>query len=124
MINFLWKWSLLALVLVIIASFFVQFSDKIAIFAGFFVSLAFVFSSAWVINKFWDGDSALFIKVFFFSMAIRFLLLVVVTLILLGITKIDEIYFTVSLIFSYLYHSVTEMIFVNQKLLKKSSQKK
>lgn len=124
MISFQSKWTLLALGFVIISFFFVEKFEMLAIFSGFIVSSAFVFSSGWVIRKFWDGDSALFTKVFFFAMAIRFLLIILVMGILLGITKIDEIYFTVSLIISYLYHSVTEMIFVNQKLLKKSSQKK
>ncbi len=103
--------------------FFMELDPAVAIFSGFLLSSIFVLSSAWVIDQFWEAESRLFIQVFFFSMAIRFLLVLICFGILLGVAKIDEIYFTVSFIISYLYQSVTETIFINQILRKRSSEK-
>ncbi len=124
MIKFILKGSFPLLILTFISFSFLDVDPAVGIFCGLFLSTIFILSSAWVIEQFWEAESSLFVKVFFFSMAIRFLLVIAVMGILLGITKIDEIYFTVSLIISYLYQSVTEMIFINQKLLKKRNKKK
>ena len=93
--------------------------QAIAILSGFTLSSMFVLSSSWIIERFWSIDSNTFTKIYFFSMFVRMLLIIVCITILLGLIKIDEIYFTVSLIISYLYQSVKEMIFINKILLKK-----
>jgi hypothetical protein len=107
----------------VLALFILPVDPAVAIFSGFFLSLIFIVGNAWVIDQFWDADSNTFMKVFFFSMAVRFVLVLAAMGILLGLTKIDEIYFTVSFIISYLYQSVTEMIFINKILQQRSSQK-
>ncbi|MBR9917605.1 hypothetical protein GYB29_07985 [bacterium] len=119
MIKKLIKFNVIPLILALISPFFLPVDPAVAVICGFVLSLIFILSSAWVLDNFWNADSKLFIQVFFFSMAIRFLLVLAALGILLGITKIDNIYFTVSFIISYLYHSVMEMIFINQILLKK-----
>ena len=121
MIKKLAKFNIVPLILALISPLFLPVDPAVAIICGFLLSLIFILSSAWVLDNFWNADSKLFVKVFFFSMVIRFLLVLAAMGILLGLTKIDEIYFTVSFIISYLYQSITEMIFFNQLLQNKSS---
>ena len=99
--------------------FFIGEEEGIAVVTGVMLSCIFVISSAWVFDTFREVKTSLFIKIFFISTAIRFLLVLILFGILLGATKIDEIYFTVSFIISYLCQSVTEMILIN-KILQKS----
>ena len=97
--------------------------EGVAVVTGVMLSCVFVVSSAWVFDTFRETKTSTFIKIFFASTAIRFLLVIILFGILLGLTKIDEIYFTVSFIISYLCQSVTEMIFIN-KILQKSGSKR
>ena len=115
--NTLWISGLLTLLSG--AFFVVGEQEGIAVVTGVMLSCVFVISSAWVFDTFRETKTSTFIKIFFFSTAIRFLLVLILFGILLGVTKIDEIYFTVSFIISYLCQSVTEMIFIN-KILQKS----
>lgn len=109
-----------ALLLLLAGGFFwVGVAQGVAVIAGAMLSSVFVISSGWVLESFQNTDSTLFIKVYIFSIAIRFLVVLLLFGILLGTTKIDEIYFTVSFIISYLCQSVTEMILIN-KILQKS----
>jgi hypothetical protein len=121
MIKKLAKFNVIPLTLALLSPIFLPIDPAVAVICGFLLSLIFIFSSAWVLDNFWNADSKLFLKVFFFSMVIRFILVLAAMGILLGLTKIDEIYFTVSFIISYLYQSITEMIFFNQLLQNKSS---
>ncbi len=121
MLKKLAKFNLVPLMLALISPFFLPTDPAVAILCGFFLSTMFIFSSAWILDNFWNADSKLFIKVFFFSMIIRFVLVLAAFGILIGLTKIDEMYFTVSFIISYLCQSITEMIFFNQLLQNKSS---
>ncbi|MEX2602631.1 MAG: hypothetical protein WD361_00430 [Gracilimonas sp.] len=93
--------------------------EGVAIVTGVLLSCIFVVSSAWVFDTFSGVENKKFIKIFFSSTAIRFILVLILFSILIGVTKIHEIYFTVSFIISYLCQSVTEMIFIN-KILQKS----
>ncbi|MEO1023317.1 MAG: hypothetical protein AAFW89_12310 [Bacteroidota bacterium] len=115
--------NLTGLVFVILTIFFVERTQFVAILSGFLLSTIFVLSSAWVINFFWDASYKTFIKAFFISLVVRFVLVLALFGVLLGVTKIQEIFFTVSFIISYLCQSVMEMIFINQILKKSSSQK-
>ena len=108
---------------VVLTIFFVNLEQFTAILSGFLLSSIFVLSSAWVINFFWDASYKTFIQAFFISLVVRFILVLVMFGVLLGITKIQEIFFTVSFIISYLCQSVMEMIFINKILQKSSSQK-
>lgn len=121
MIKKLAKFNIVPLILALISFLFLPLNPAVALLSGFLLSAIFVFSSAWVLDNFWNADSKLFTKVFFFSMVIRFILVLASIGILLGVTKIDKIYFTVSFIISYLCQSIMEMIFFNQLLQNKSS---
>lgn len=105
------------LLLILSLSFYVVGEQQaIAVMSGVLLSSIFVVSSAWVFDTFGGISSQRFMKIFFASTAIRFVLVLVLFGILLGFTEIDEIYFTVSFIISYLCQSVTEMIFINKIL--------
>lgn len=108
------------LMLSALAFFWMGEQEGVAVLSGVMLSSIFVSSSAWVFDAFRNAENSLFVKVFFFSTVIRFLLVLAIFGILIGVTKIDEIYFTVSFIISYLCQSVTEIIFIN-KILQKSS---
>ncbi|MBO6586690.1 MAG: hypothetical protein JJ953_11340 [Gracilimonas sp.] len=106
------------LMLASLSFFIVGEQEGVAVLSGITLSAIFVSSSAWVFDNFKNADNKLFTQIFFFSIAIRFLLVLALFGILLGVTKIDELYFTVSFIISYLCQSVTEMIFLNKILQK------
>ncbi|HBQ58278.1 MAG TPA: hypothetical protein DD671_01260 [Balneolaceae bacterium] len=108
-----------ALLLLISLNFFlIGEQEGVAVLSGVLLSAIFVCSSAWIFDAFQYAENALFIKIYIFSIVLRFLLVLLLFGILLGTTKIDEIYFTVSFIISYLCQSVTEMIFLNKILQK------
>jgi putative flippase GtrA len=111
------------LLLLSIGFFSIGEKEGVAVVTGVMLSCIFVISSAWVFDTFREVKTNQFIKIFFISTAIRFLLVLILFGILLGVTKIDEIYFTVSFIISYLCQSVTEMILIN-KILQKSGNKR
>lgn len=57
-----------------------------------------------------------FIQTYYISLFIRFLIVCTLYVAMIMMLKIDEFSFTVSFIISYLFHSVIEVIFLNQKL--------
>lgn len=105
-----------ALMLGSLGFFMVGEQEGVAVLSGVMLSAIFVSSSAWIFDAFRNVENRLFTRIFFFSTAIRFLLILSLFGILLAVTKIDELYFTVSFIISYLCQSVTEMIFINKIL--------
>jgi hypothetical protein len=120
MINRLFKYQVLVLIFLFALSFYLDNYKIWAVFVGYTLSLIFVLSSIIIIHNFWDSKETVFFKVFLYSLPIRFFVVLTTFAILLKTTKIDEIYFTVSFIISYLYHSITKMIFIH-KILKKGS---
>jgi len=99
---------------------FISFDKAMAVFSGYTLSTVFVLSSIWVVERFSGAENKVFIKAFFLSTIVRFIFVLLAFALLLSITKIHEIFFTVSFIISYLFQSVTEMIFIN-KILRSSS---
>ena len=87
---------------------------------GYFLSFVFVFSSTFLVWKFWNKGDELFIKVYFLSLPLRFVVVLTAFGLILWLTKIPQIYFTVSFIISYLFESVTELIFIHKTLQKRS----
>lgn len=59
-----------------------------------------------------------FLRLYFISLFIRFLIVCALFILILTLTKINEFSFTVSFIISYIFHSVNEVIFLNHKLSK------
>jgi hypothetical protein len=111
-----------ALLLLVAATFFwVGTAEGVAVVSGVLLSSVFVVSSGWILEAFQNADGTVFIQVYIFSIAIRFIVVLALFGILLATTKIDEIYFTVSFIISYLCQSVTEMILIHKFLQKSGS---
>ncbi|MEQ9310340.1 MAG: hypothetical protein RLN90_12870 [Balneolaceae bacterium] len=121
MLKKLIKVNFLILCVLSISFFLLPLNQALGLVLGTFISTISILVSAWVLDTFWDSDWDKFNKIFLFSLVGRFLVVVIIIAILLGVTKIDEIYFTVSFIISYLCNSITEMIFFNKILDKKSS---
>lgn len=59
-----------------------------------------------------------FLRIYIISLFIRFLIVCILFILILTMTKINEFSFTVSFIISYIFHSVNEVIFLDQKLSK------
>lgn len=57
-----------------------------------------------------------FLKTYFWSLFLRFLVVCILFVLIIIWTNIEEISFTFSFVISYLYHSVIEVIFLNKKL--------
>ena len=69
----------------------------------------------WLIN---DFDKRNFIGRYYLGIFFRFLLTLGLFTSLLILTEIEHFSFTLSFIISYIFHSVNEVIFLNQKLSK------
>lgn len=83
---------------------------------GFLLSFLFVGSNLFVIKRIRKEKSSNFITRFYLSLGIRFLLVLVALVMILETIKINQIYFTVSFIISYIFHSVIEIISINKLL--------
>lgn len=95
---------------------------SLSVLAGFALGFIFVLTSAWVHIKFLQLEEERFTKLFYRSILLRFFFIIGFLIIILSLSKIDEMYFTVSFIISYLYNSVAEMILFNQTLTNKSKK--
>lgn len=83
---------------------------------AYLLSFLFVGSNFFVIRKIYRTKDARFYRHFFVSLAARFVLVLVALVVVLKATKIPQIYFTVSFIISYIFHSVIEIISINKLL--------
>jgi len=63
-----------------------------------------------------DKTDITFLRYYYVSLFLRFLTVCFLFIFILTLIKIDKFSFTVSFIISYLFHSVTEVIFLNKKL--------
>lgn len=61
-----------------------------------------------------DNDS--FFQLFFGGLMVRFLLILGLFIVLIISEKFDQLSFTVSFLISYIFHSVIDMIFLNDQL--------
>jgi len=88
----------------------------LAVSVGYLLSFLFVGSNFFVIKRIKTEKSSNFITWFYISLGIRFLLVLVALVVILKTIKIHQIYFTVSFIISYIFHSVIEIILINKLL--------
>ncbi len=103
--------ALLALVLVILLPLNEKIGWCTGYFLGLFAVIIHLISSS--INKSADQN---FLRLYFISLFVRFLIVCLLFILILTTTKIHEFSFTVSFIISYIFHSVNEVIFLNHKL--------
>lgn len=87
-----------------------------AVAFGYLLGVFYVLSNFWVLRRIDHLDQKKFMKLFFVSLAVRFLLVLSAFVGVLLVIKIDQILFTVSFIISYILHSIAEVIFINKTL--------
>jgi len=91
-------------------------AGKSALFAALFaymLSFLFVGSNFYVIRNIRGEDHSSFYRQFFITLAVRFVLIIALLILILETIKIHQIYFTVSFIISYIFHSIIEVISIN-----------
>jgi hypothetical protein len=113
--KFLWS-SLVAFLFIVGVTFFLGQQYYPAVSTGFLLSFLFVGSNFFVIKRMKTPKSANFMSRFYLSLGVRFLLVLAALVVILKVTKIHQIYFTVSFIISYIFHSVIEIILINKLL--------
>ncbi|MFH5884741.1 hypothetical protein ACG2F4_10560 [Halalkalibaculum sp. DA3122] len=90
--------------------------SALALVAGYLLSFTFVASNFLLVRKINLDDQKKFLTLFFGSITLRFMLVLVCFALVLAYLKIDQILFTISFIISYILHSVIEIIFINKIL--------
>ncbi|PAU95684.1 hypothetical protein CK503_01080 [Aliifodinibius salipaludis] len=108
--------SLVAFLIILGVTFLSGLQYYLAVSTGFLLSFVFVGSNFFVIKGVKTEKSAKFITRYYISLGLRFLLVLVALVVILKTTKIHQIYFTVSFIISYIFHSVIEIISINKLL--------
>jgi hypothetical protein len=96
--------------------YFVDGVAIIAILLGYALSFIFVGSNFFVVRKIHGTAHPTFFKYFLVSIGVRFALVLAGVVTVLIATKIHQIYFTVSFIISYIFHSAIEIISINKLL--------
>jgi O-antigen/teichoic acid export membrane protein len=110
------KFSLIAFLLLIAGTYFLVQSNLPAVGMAYLLSFLFVSSNFFLIRKIRGDEQSKFYRQFFITLAVRFVLIIAALVVVLTVIKIHQIYFTVSFIISYIFHSVIEIISI-QKLL-------
>ena len=83
---------------------------------AYLLSYLFVSSNFIAVKNIDLEDHKKFYRIFLISLAVRFVLMIGALIFVLEVIKIHQIFFTVSFIISYIFHSVIEIIFINQIL--------
>ncbi len=95
---------------------FISFKLLLIFFITYCMSFAFTGSNFFVMSKINLHDNKRFFAWFAGSFAVRFLGAVFAIIIGLKVLNSHQIFFTVSFLFSYLCHSVIEIIYLNKFL--------
>ena len=110
------KISFLVFCSVLLLGLFAGTSFLYAFSVAFLLSYLFVASNFITVRNLDLDDHKKFYRIFLFSLAARFLLMIAALIFVLEVIKIHQIFFTVSFIISYIFHSVIEIIFINKIL--------
>ena len=105
-----------AFVLLLLMIYIIAGGNLVAGFSAYMLSFLFVGSNFFVIRKIHKAEHSEFYRHFFISLSVRFILVLAGVVLILMTTKIHQIYFTVSFIISYIFHSVIEIISINKIL--------
>lgn len=108
--------SLIAFLILLAGTYLTVQSYLLAAVLAYLLSFLFVSSNFFVIRKIKGSDQSKFYWQFFISIGLRFILILVALVLVLKTIKIHQIYFTVSFIISYIFHSVIEIISINKIL--------
>lgn len=110
------KSGLGGLLAVSVLGIFLDSGPAAALVSAYLLSLVFVGSIVVVLNKIDARNDKRFFRIFLITLALRFTLVLAAIVLVLEVTKIHQIYFTVSFIISYIFHSINEIIFINKTL--------
>ncbi|MDX1587020.1 MAG: hypothetical protein R3222_09755 [Balneolaceae bacterium] len=110
------KISILILCAGIVLGVWIGTSFIVAFSTAFLLSYLFVSSNFFTVRYLQLDDHKKFYRIFLISLAARFILVIAALIFVLEVIKIHQIFFTVSFIISYIFHSVIEIIFINQIL--------
>lgn len=110
------KISLLTFCGIFILGLFAGPTFLFAFSVAYLLSYLFVASNFIVVRNLDLNDHKKFYRIFLFSLAARFILMIAALIFVLLVIKIHQIFFTVSFIISYIFHSVNEIIFINKIL--------
>lgn len=108
--------SAIALLVLILAGVFVGDDFLVACLSAYLLSFLFVASNFAVVANVDLDDHRRFYRIFFISIGVRFLFIIGALILVLGVIKFHQIFFTVSFIISYIFHSISEIIFLNKIL--------
>ncbi len=113
--GYIWLSTLLYAFLNLLVIFLLSYEETVAWSAGYLIGLlaVVVHLLSSLFNK--ESGEKQFVQVYYLSLFIRFLMVIALFIFILLTTKIDEFSFTVSFIFSYIFHSVNEVILLNRK---------
>ena len=84
---------------------------------AYLIALVFVGGAMLVWVRFWTISTQNFIKVYYTTTLIRFFMVILLLFISLSTIKIEQMFFTVNFIISYLYQSVIELLLIHHRLL-------
>ncbi len=113
--QFLWG-SLAVFLVILVGSLLINELPVVACVSAYLLSFVFVGSNFFVIRKIKGTDESKFYWHFFLTLVGRFVLIIVALVVILKTIKIPQIYFTVSFIISYIFHSAIEIISINKIL--------
>ena len=85
---------------------------------AYLIALVFVGGAMLVWVRFWTISTQNFIKVYYTTTLIRFFMVILLLFTSLLTIKIEQMFFTVNFIISYLYQSVIELLLIHHRLFK------
>lgn len=95
---------------------FAHFRDAGGILGGYLLSFLFVLSNFSLLSRMNLEEHKKILKRFFITIFGRFAMVLIAYAAVLLFVNINQIFFTVSFIISYIFHSVIEIIFINKIL--------
>ncbi|NGP86864.1 hypothetical protein [Fodinibius halophilus] len=108
--------SAMAFFFVMVAGYMLAKEALALVIIANLVSFIFVGSNYYVVKKIRQDSADSFYRKFYLTFGLRFLLVIAALVVVLKAIKIHQIHFTVSFIFSYIFHSVIEIISINKIL--------
>lgn len=104
--------------LLVVAGFFsfIGTGALTASLVAYLLSFAFTGSNYAVIRKIGVKSHKRFYRIFLVSLVLRLALVLALFVVVLKVVEIHHIYFTVSFIISYIFHSVIEIIYLHKTL--------
>lgn len=105
-----------AFLVVLIGGLFLSADIYRALTLSYLLSLLFVGSNLLIVRKIDLADNRRFLRIFFASIVIRFVLVLASIVFVLRIVEVNPAYFTISFIIFYFLHSVMELVFINSIL--------